>query len=614
MLEIEIKDEIRVEIAGIIVRAAEELFKDLKAAQADLFIFQTGDIIGRLEKPKKPEMGNFALPLFELAKKAKLNPAKACGELAEIQNRISAEEYDNKYQFTATGPFNNCRIKTSALAEKVIGEILDQGSSYGDIDFGKGGTVVLDYSSPNIAKPFGIAHLRTTAIGHSLSRIFAKLGYKPVGINHLGDWGTQFGKLIVAFRKWGDETELEKAPIRHLFDLYVRYHKEEEGDSSLADESRAAFKALEEGDEEAFRLWKKFRDYSITKFEEIYNRLGIKFDHYWGEAHYNEAIPGAVERLEKAGLLEESQGAVTVNLKQFDLPPCLIKKSDGATLYATRDIAAVFYRFDKLEFEKALYVVGSAQRDHFRQVFKVIDLLDQKEGRVGDKAIAPRLEHVEFGWVKLNDQMMSTRKGEMILLSEVLDRAVELAREKIAEKNPDLKKIDETAEMIGVGAVMFVDLATRRQRDVNFSWEEILSFEGETGPYLQYTHARMSSLIRKYGLAKKEKRWDTPAGQSLFDLLDSPEENILLSLLNGFKKAIAEAGKTCEPYIICSYLLEVSSAFNKVYQQKDSEGRIVKIISDDPELTAAKMQLVQAVRIVIKEGLRLLGINAPEEM
>ena len=606
MLEIELQDSLKMRIAGLTEAAANELFEEMRKAYPDLYIFDSKQIYNRLEKPKNPEMGNYALPLFELAKAARTNPVEINKRLVESQNRISAESEKGAFEFNAVGGFNNCRVKTPALADITLNRILSEREGYGSSPLGNNGRIVIDYSSPNIAKPFGIGHLRTTAIGHSLYRIVKKLGYEPVGINHLGDWGTQFGKLIVAYRKWGREEELKKAPIRYLFELYVRYHNEEESDSSLADEARAAFRALEEGDSEAHELWNKFRDYSIEAFKKTYRRLGIEFDYYWGEAHYNSEIPKALERLEKNNLLEESQGAITVNLDAYNLPPCLIKKTDGATLYATRDIAGVFYRWEKLHYEKALYVVGSAQRDHFQQVFRVIELLDKTEGRTGDEALYPRLEHVEFGWIKLNDQMMSTRKGVVILLEDVLNRAADLAREKILEKNPELKEVDKTAEMIGIGAVLFADLATRRQRDVNFSWEEVLSFEGETGPYLQYTHARLSSLLRRYGKS---------TGSDIdFGLLDNPEEAQVIDNLYRFPQVVAEAARNYEPYLICSYLLELAGSFNKVYQRKDSGGRIDKIISEDDRLTSTRMALVESVRIVIKEGLYLLGIEAPEEM
>ncbi len=606
MLNLVYKDELRRKAAEIAVSAARELLGDKVNGAEGLFLLDLNLVYKRLEKPKNPEMGNYALPLFELAKTLKINPVEFNLRLSVSQNSISEKSYGGEFVFSATSGFNNCRVKTARLAEESVGKILKLGSEYGSSDEGAKKKIVIDYSSPNIAKPFGIGHLRTTAIGHSLYRIFKKLGYKPVGINHLGDWGTQFGKLIVAYRKWGDEHKLKQDPIKYLYELYVRFHKEEETTPALTDEARGAFKELEEGGKEAQELWSKFRADSIEAFKLTYERLGIVFDLYWGEAHYNPEIPKAIERLEKAGLLEESQGALTVNLEKYNLPPCLIRKSDGATLYGTRDVAAVLYRYDKLNFEKALYVVGSAQRDHFQQVFRVIEMLDTAEGRIGDEAIHPRLEHIEFGWIKLNDQMMSTRLGTMIMLKDVLDRAAELAKEKIIEKNPDLKEIDKTAEMIGIGAVLFADLVTRRQRDVNFDWQEVLSFEGETGPYLQYTHARLSSLLRKYG-KKIPSEID-------YNVLDNPEEAYVIDLLYRFPEVIVDAAKVYEPSIICSYLLELGSAFNKVYQRKDSEGRIDKIISDDEKQSAARMALVEGVRVVIKEGLYLLGIDAPEEM
>jgi arginyl-tRNA synthetase len=602
-----IKDKFKYEIASATVKAFNEAYPDLKRDNPGLTIFDVDAVYDRLEKPRNPEMGNYALPLFELAKEAGLNPVEANNKLAGTQNKLVHESVDLSHlKFSAVGGFNNCRIDTEVLADHVIGRIREQGSAFGSSDSGHGGNIVIDFSSPNIAKPFGVGHLRTTAIGHSLYRIFEKLGYNSIGVNHLGDWGTQFGKLIVAFRLWGNEADLKTHPVDKLYDLYVKFHREEESDPSLSEQAREAFKDLEEGDEEAATLWNKFREYSIESFKKTYDVLGIDFDYYTGESFYNDKIAPALERLEKAGLTEISQGALVVNLEHFNLPPCLLRKADGATLYATRDLAGILYRWETFHFEKALYVVAASQRDHFQQVFHVIRLLDEAEGRPPEERLFPRLEHVEFGWIKFQDEMMSTRKGNIIRLADVLDKAIFLAQEKIREKNPDLKEMESTSRMIGVGAVLFADLATRRQRDVNFDWDEVLNFEGETGPYLQYTHARLSSLLRRY-------EGELPH-EIDFSLLDSPEEALVLDLLYSFPQIVRETADTYEPSILCSYLLNLGGAFNKMYQRKDARGRIDKIISDDEKLTSARIALVEAVRTVIAEGLYLLGIEAPQEM
>jgi len=412
--------------------------------------------------------------------------------------------------------------------------------------------------------------------------------------------------MIVAFRKWGDESLLQEEPVKRLYDLYVRFHQEEERDSKLSDQAREAFRDMEEGDSEAIALWQKFKDYSMADFNRIYDMMGIKFDYQTGESFYNDKMEQVIDRLSRAGLAVKSEGALIVNLEKYDLPACLLKKADGATLYATRDITGILYRWETFNFEKALYVVGSAQRDHFRQVFKVVELLEEAERVPPQNRIAPRLVHVEFGWIKLEDAMMSTRKGNIIFLEDVFAKAISLAREKILEKNPDLKEIDRTARQIGLGAVIFADLATRKEKDVNFDWDKVLNFEGETGPYLQYTHARLSSLMRNYS--------DKIDSDIDYSLLNKPEENRVVDLLYKFPFVVFEASGIFEPYLISSYLLELAAAFNKVYQRKDENGRIDKIISENQLLTSARMALVASVRTVIRQGLYLLGIEAPEEM
>jgi arginyl-tRNA synthetase len=601
------RDRFKEEIAALTALSSAAAFPDFKAANPELFIFHADRLYDKYEIPKDPQMGHYALPLFEAAKALKMSPA-------EISRRLAAAEMDmarantrySHLEFSAVGGFNNIRVKAATMAEETLKKILIDKEKYGSSTEGQGKKIVIDYSSPNIAKPFGVGHLRSTAIGASLCRIYNKLGYHSIGINHLGDWGTQFGKMIVAFREWGDESLLQDEPVKRLYELYVRFHKEEERNPQLTDKARQSFKAMEDGDPEALALWQKFKDYSMADFNKIYDLMGVRFDFQTGESFYNDKMEESIARLEKAGLAEKSRGAMIVNLEKYGLPACLLKKADGATLYATRDITGILYRWKTFHFEKALYVVGAAQRDHFRQVFKVVELLEEAERIPREKRASSRLVHVEFGWIKLNDAVMSTRSGNIVFLEDVLKKAIALAREKIMEKNPNLKEIDKTARQIGLGAVIFADLATRKEKDVNFDWDRALSFEGETGPYLQYTHARLCSLMRNYG-----REIDYAVD---FQLLDRAEESLIISLLYRFPFIIKEAAEAYEPNIISVYLLELASAFNKMYQRKDSSGKIDKIISDDLALTAARMSLVESVKRVIFEGLNLLGIEAPEEM
>ncbi|HPC11927.1 MAG TPA: arginine--tRNA ligase, partial [candidate division Zixibacteria bacterium] len=464
----------------------------------------------------------------------------------------------------------------------------------------------VEYSSVNIAKPFGIGHLRTTILGNSLRRIFAKLGYRTVGMNYLGDWGTQFGKMIVAYRQWGGGLDLSDNAVEKLVKLYVRFHQEAEGDEALNEQARKAFKDLEDGEPSAVALWQQFRDLSIAEFMRVYRRLGIEFDVITGEAYLNKRMGPMIERLVRTGLASESQGALIVDLGDPQLPPLLLRKADGATLYSTRDLAGAFWRWESYRFHECLYVVATQQADHFRQVFRTVALVEEAENVPPEDRFAGRLKHIDFGWVRFGDANLSTRAGNIIFLEDVIDKAVALAREKIAEKNPGLVAIEDTAEMIGIGAVMFSQMSVRRQKDVNFDWDEVLSFEGETGPYLQYTHARLCSLLRNYG------REVSPSFDPV--LLERNEEQRVIEALADFPEAVADAARAYDPFYVAAHLIRLAGAFNKLYQRKNEDGRIDKIISDDPALTEARIALVKAVQIVINEGLRLLGIRAPEEM
>lgn len=562
-----------------------ELVQSLPSGATDL----EGFIYSRLEMPKDRKLGDYAFPAFSTAAALKDKPVLIA---EKVTKHLSPD------RFVATGPYINAVLPVTEIARTVLPMIHTQGTAFGNQVIGAGRKIAIDFSSPNIAKPFGVGHLRSTAIGHSLYRLFEKLGYRPIGINHLGDWGTQFGKMIVAYRHWGNDAELAREPIKYLYDLYVRFHDEVEKDESLADEARLWFKKLEDSDPEAIRLWKLFKDYSQAEFERIYDMLGITFDHYTGESFYNDRIEAVMERLRRAGLVTESQGAQVVELEQYGMPACLLKKADGATLYATRELAGIFYRHETFDFYRALYVVGSAQQEHFKQVFKVIELLGEP--------YADRLVHVEFGWIRFKDQAMSTRKGNIIFLEDVIATAQEKAAQIIRDKNPDLPNLEKTARMVALGAILFADLGVKKHKDVNFSWEEVLNFEGETGPYLQYTHARLSALMRRFG---------RPIPDAIdFNLFASPEEKELLLHLYRFGQTVETAVERYEPNYIAEYLLELAAVFNRFYQRKDAGGKLVKIISDREPETEARMLLVEAVRTVLNEGLRLLGIPAPEEM
>ncbi len=589
MMGTNFEKEMARELAGAIGAAygdkTDAICEALKIAEPDL----EGFLLSKLEVPKDSSLGDYAFPAFLLAGVLKKKPVDIA---ADIAARMDGERY------RVVGPYINRVISPSEVAGAVLPAIHEAGNAYGNQTVGTGKNIVIDFSSPNIAKPFGVGHLRSTAIGNSLYRIYTKLGYTCIGINHLGDWGTQFGKMIAAYLKWGDKAELERNPIKHLYDLYVRFHDEEKRDLSLAEEGRDWFKKLEDGDEQAVTLWLLFKDYSLKEFRRIYDILGVEFDHYTGESFYNDKMDAVIERLTEAGLTKVSEGALIVDLQEYGMNPCLLRKADGATLYSTRDLAGILYRHREYDFYKALYVVGVAQREHFQQVFKVIELLGE--------GYADRLVHVDFGWIKFADKAMSTRSGTVIFLEDVIGTATRKAAEIIKEKNPNLSNLEETARVIGVGAVIFADLGVKKNKDVNFSWEEVLNFEGETGPYLQYTHARLSALMRKCGR-------EISAAVD-FDVFTSPEEKELMMHLYRFGAVVELAANKYEPNLIGEYLLELAAVFNRFYQRKDADGRLVKIISENERETAARMLLVSAVRTVLQEGLRLMGIEAPDEM
>ncbi|CAI8908762.1 MULTISPECIES: arginine--tRNA ligase [Bacillus] len=558
------------------IQLAKSLFEILKS---ELSLEQ---ITGLIETPKQDEFGDAAFPCFMLAKQYKKAPAVIAKEITE--------KLDNPFftKVKAVGPYVNVFFNRDIVSDEVLKTILAEKEEYGQGHFGREKTVVIDYSSPNIAKPFSMGHLRSTMIGNSLKHIAEKCGYEVVGINYIGDWGTQFGKLITAYKKWGNEELVKEDPIRELFKLYVHFHEEVKEHLELEEEGRAWFKKLEDGDEEAVFLWNWFRHESLKEFSRIYELLGVEFTNFQGEAFYNDKMDGFVEILEGKGLLEESDGAQVVNLEKEDMPPCLIKKSDGATLYATRDLTAALYRQNTYEFDKALYVVGAEQSLHFTQFFTVLKKLGYNW--------VDGMAHVPFGLILKDGKKMSTRKGEVVLLEEVLEEAITLAEQNIEEKNPDLKQKEEVAKQVGVGAVIFHDLKNERMHNIEFSLEKMLKFEGETGPYVQYTHARACSILRK-----ENAEFETEAFQ-----LNDDHSWSTIKLLNRFPQVVETAFFKNEPSHIAKYLLDVAQAFNKYYGN-------VRILEEDKE-KESRLALVYAVTIVLKEGLRLLGMGAPKEM
>lgn len=546
--------------------------------------FDRKEIYSLLARPKEEKMGDFALPCFTLAKKAGENPvalAKKFSETLERPSFISSIE--------PAGGFLNFKIKDEELATSVIGEIFEKGENYGSSDEGKGRVICIDYSSINIAKPFHIGHLLTTVIGAALYRIYGFLGYKPYGINHLGDYGTQFGKMISAYKRWGNKDDIEKRGVTALNELYVRFHSEAEKDESLNDEGRHYFKLIEQGDSECVKIFEWFKDITLKEVNKVYERLGVKFDSYNGESFYNDKMEPVLEELSQKGLLKESDGAQVVELD--GMPPCLLKKADGATLYATRDIAAAFYRKKTYDFYKCLYVVAYQQNLHFKQFFKVIELMGYDW--------AKDLQHIAFGMVSLEDGTLSTRKGKVVLLDEVLNKAVEKSLKIITEKNPDLKDREKIAEMIGVGAVIFFALFNGRIKDIVFSYDKVLTFDGETGPYVQYTCARCSSILEKGG--KYDFKKFNPSA------ILNQEGRSIYSALALFPEKVKEAAEKNEPCVITRYITDIAQRFNKFYIEH-------KIIEGSKEEINAKLCLTYAVKRVITNGFNLLGIKAPDRM
>lgn len=537
-----------------------------------------------VEIPKNSQLGDFAFPTFRLAKQLHQAPVEIAQNLAKD---VDSRQFT---QVCAQGPYVNFFLQRKDIASTTIKEVMEQKNNFGSSSIGENAYIPIDMSSPNIAKPMSMGHLRSTVIGNSIALILNKLNYHPVKINHLGDWGTQFGKLMVAYKKWGSEADVKKDPITNLQKYYVKFHKLDKEHPELDEEAREWFKKLENGDEEATQLWQWFRSESLKSFMKIYDELGITFDSYNGEAFYNDKMDEILDLLEHKGLLQESKGAEIVDLGP-DMPPALIKKSDGATLYITRDLAAALYRKRTYHFKKSLYVVGSEQSNHFEQLKAVL----AKMGFTWAKDI----EHIKFGLITTNGKKLSTREGRVILLENVLHDSVQLAQEQIEEKNPTLTNKEQVAHAVGVGAVIFHDLKNNRTDSFDFNLEDVVRFEGETGPYVQYTHARAMSILRKAGSQAQDEA-------AVFDTdVDDVTWDILKHLAN-FPETVQQAAQLREPSVIAKYALHLAKSFNHYYAQ-------TKVLVDDDQL-AARLNLVQAVAIVLKEALRLLGVQAPDEM
>ena len=544
------------------------------------------EIVALIEVPPNKEMGDFAFPCFKLAKVFRKAPNMIAADLAE---NIEAKGAISKVM--PLGGYVNFFVNKSQLAETVINDVLTKKEKYGHTDLGQEKAVVIDFSSPNIAKPFHIGHIRTTVIGNALYKIYDSQGYNVVRVNHLGDYGTQFGKLIVAFKLWGSKEAVEANPIPELLKLYVKFHEEAEQKPEMEDEARAWFTKLENGDEEAKALWQWFRDESLKEFARVYDLLDIEFDSYAGESFYSDKMGVVIDQLKEKGLLVQSQGTNVVDLEEFNMPPALITKNDGSTLYMTRDLAAAIYRKNTYDFDKCIYVVGSQQSLHFQQLFKVLELMGYEWSK--------DLIHVPFGMVALEEGTMSTRKGRVVFLEDVLKQAVEKTKEIVLSKNPNAKNVEQIAKQVGVGAVVFQELSNSRIKDYTFSWSRTLSFEGETGPYVQYTHARCCAVLRK---AEEEVTADIN-----YDLLSEGDGAEVLKVIGSFNKAILAAMRKNEPHIITRFVLDLAQAFNKFYHDNP-------ILVDDVEVRKARLALVAATRQTIENALALLGMHAPERM
>ena len=543
-------------------------------------------VAGILEIPPKADMGDYAFPCFQLAKTLRKAPPMIAAEIAE---KIGTVDIIDRLE--VKGAYLNFFLKKEMFVKSMI-ENADV-DNFGASSIGCGKTVCIDYSSPNVAKNFHVGHLRTTIIGNSLYKIYSKLGYKVERINHLGDWGTQFGKLIVAYKSWGSKEAVEKDGVAELMRLYVKFHDEAAKDDSLNDDARAWFTKMEQGNEEALEIWKWFVDISLKEYKGTYALLGMEFDHYTGESFYRDKTNAVVERLNSANLLEESEGAQIVNLEEYNMPPCLIMKKDGSSIYATRDLAAIFYRKETYNFDKCLYVTGQEQKLHFAQVFKVVELL-------GNEWAKDSLVHIPYGLVSLEGAKLSTRSGNIIYAEDILLEAIDKVKKTIEEKNPNLENKDEVAKIVGVGAILFHDLYNQRIKDVSFKWDKVLNFDGETGPYVQYTYVRCASILRNIPSYDKDATID-------YSLLLDDEAIALLKEISRFPQVVADAAEKFEPCIVARFAMDVAQSFSRFYNA-------CRINVEDEALRNARVKLVSITKNTLKDALDLLGIQCPEQM
>ena len=556
---------------------------------ADASEIDVNEIASAIEIPPNSEMGDYAYPCFKLAKVFRKAPPMIANELIE-----KIEKKDFIKEIKVVGAYINFFTEKSVYVKEVLTRVFDEKESYGSSTEGNGKTIVIDYSSPNIAKPFHVGHLRSTVIGNAIYKIYECLGYNCEGVNHLGDWGTQFGKLIVAYKKWGSKEAVEKDGIQELMKIYVKFHDEAKKEPALEDEARLWFVKMQDGDEEALTLWKWFYDISIKEFDRVYDMLGVKFDAYTGESFYNDKMDAVVQELKDKNLLKESEGAMIVDLEDEKMPPCLIIRKDGGTLYATRDITAELYRKKTYNFEKCIYLTALDQNLHFAQWFKVIEKMGYEWSK--------DLVHVPFGLVSLETGKLSTRQGNVVLMEDLLNQAISETTKIIEEKNPNLPNKEEVAKQVGIGAVIFNDLYNNRIKDVVFSWSRMLNFDGETGPYVQYTHARACSLLKK--VCDSVENIDTNID---FSLLNDEASVEVCKLIEMYPAKIKDAGNKFEPSIVTRHLVDIAQSFNKFYHDNP-------IMNSDDDVKKARIALVYAVKTILASGLKLLGINAPEQM
>lgn len=572
--------------------------QSLATALASQLTLETDLVYGLLEVPPQPELGDYAFPCFKLAKELRKAPAQIAGDLAsKLEEGALPEGFDRAVQ---TGPYLNFFLDRKAVLRDTLAELLDETVVLGASEEGVGETVLIDYSSPNIAKPFHVGHAFTTVLGEALKRLYRRLGYTVLGFNHLGDYGTQFGKLIVAYERWGNEEALEQDAITELLRIYVKFHEVAKEEPSLEDEARERFRLLEEGNETELQLWSRFRSLSLKEFQRIYERLGIEFENYNGESFYSDKIPAVVDLLAERKLLEESDGAQVVRLDEEKMPPCMILKSNGTTTYASRDLAAIMWRWNEYHFKKNLYVVGLPQSLHFRQVFSTLK-------RAGEPA-ADGCEFVGFGTVKLPGGHMSTRGGKVILLEDLLNESVDKTRQ-IIERNATERQLDlsaeevaEIAEKVGLGAVQYAFLKNGRERDIVFTWEDMLDFNGETAPYLQYTYARARSILRRSGVSLEQLK------EAQFELASSDAEFALVQGFRDFGQAIKQAAELNEPSMLARQLQVTARAFNSFY----SHCPILNL--EDEALKMARLALCEGLCRFMASGMDLLGLSVVERM